>query len=87
MMHSRYFMGWNGCLGEGLFGGIWGWLIGIGLILLTAALIYLLVRRGKSKSANSSAIEALGIKFAKGEITEGEYNNRKSVLLGKQVKS
>jgi len=82
-MHSRFFIGSGSCMGSGIFGGIWGWLIGIGVVLLIAAVIYLLVSKNKKTTVNASALATLDTKFAQGEITIEEYQKRKSVLTGK----
>ncbi|MCD6321671.1 MAG: SHOCT domain-containing protein [Clostridiales bacterium] len=83
MMHSRYFIGNGSCFGAGIFGGIWGWLIVIGVVLLITAVVYLLVSKNKKTAVNASALETLDTKFAQGEVTIEEYQKRKSVLTGK----
>lgn len=62
----------------------WSWgycaLMGLGLLLLIVAVI-LIVRSTRRKSQNSfKAIEILKTKYALGEITQEEFEQRKSVL-------
>ncbi len=83
MMHSRYFIGNGSCFGAGNFGGIWGWLIVIGVAMLITAAIYLLVSKNKKTTVNASAFATLDTKFAQGDITIEEYQKRKNVLKGK----
>lgn len=83
MMHSRYIIGNGSCFGSGNFGGIWGWLIVIGVVLLIAAAVYLLASKNKKSTVNAKALETLDTKFAQGEVTIEEYQTRKNVLMGK----
>ena len=79
MMHWGYFGG------PGFFTGGGGWMIafGIGQILLFALLIYAIVKfvkRNEKQPTNSGAIQLLNERYAKGEIDEAEYMQRKEVL-------
>ena len=42
-----------------------------------------IVKRNKRPNAYSNALETLKINYAKGEITEDEYNKRKNVIENK----
>lgn len=69
--------------GYGLLGGVWGWLIGLGLVVILGAVIYFAISNNRRVTPSSDALEILKTKFAKGEISIEEYQNRKSVLSGK----
>jgi uncharacterized membrane protein len=69
-------------MGHSMAGG-WSWLIGIGAALLLAALLYFAITGSKKKAQDNDVLEALKMKFVKGEITEDEYMEKKSVLKGK----
>jgi len=61
--------------------GIWGGIImGFGILILILGAIYLYKQNNNN---NSDALELLKMKFVKGEITEEEYINKKSILLKK----
>jgi putative membrane protein len=86
--YGRGFGGGNGgygnfnCLnnfGYGYFGG-WGILIMIGVLILTALLIFFIVHNKNKKLQNQSAMETLKMKYVQGEITEEEFLRRKSLL-------
>ncbi len=83
MMFNRgTFQGMN--FGQGCGLGGWGWLIGLGAVLLIIAVTYLIVQRNRrSVTTNSSALELLKMKFVQGEITQEEYEKRKNVLESK----
>lgn len=75
MMYNRF-------MGYGIFNSGWSILLVIGVILTVLAIGYLILKRNKTTSGNS-AQEILDQKYVSGEITEEEYNKRKSVLIGK----
>lgn len=85
MYHSRYFIGSGLCGSSGLFGGLWGWFIAVGFIILIATVIFLLISKRRHPASSSGALGELDRKFALGEITEEEYLRRKSILKGKKV--
>lgn len=61
----------------------WGWILGIiVLILLIWLIIRMLDRRGPSKGSegSDSAMDILKKRYARGEITKEEFNNRKKDL-------
>lgn len=63
----------------------WGWVMGIGMLLvlvLVVVLVYFLVREsGKGTSKDGAgALDALDHRFARGEIDEDEYRNRREIL-------
>jgi putative membrane protein len=64
----------------------WGWVMGIGVLLvlvLIAALVFFLVResgRNSSGAGGPSAQDALDHRFARGEIDEDEYRKRRDIL-------
>jgi putative membrane protein len=61
--------------------GIWGGIImGFGILVLILGAIYLYKH---NTNTNNDALEFLKKKFVKGEITEEEYLNKKSLLLKK----
>jgi len=79
-MYGREMFNNGGCFGNGFMGSGWHWLIGIGILLIIIAVTYLLVKKGKKSTPSGNALETLKMKFAQGEITEEEYNQRKKVL-------
>jgi putative membrane protein len=60
-------------------------LVGLALPLVTIYLLFRLVRNTEPKSSRSSpwptAIELLEERFAKGEVSEEQYRERKRVLI------
>ncbi len=70
-----------GCPFFGMQGyGFWG----MGLFLLAVAvLVIVLVKRNRNQSGHKIAADALDMRFAKGEISEDEYLQKKRVLQGK----
>lgn len=74
-------MGW----GYGMMGG-WSGVMLIPLILI-GVIVYAVIKisSGNSNVRNtgqySSSLEILNERFAKGELTEEEYNQRKAVLM------
>ena len=80
MMHGRGFFNGNMLWGGGILGSVWFWLIVVGVIIAVTAIIYLAVRNHKSYKPADSALETLNTRFAKGEITEEEYNKRKEII-------
>jgi len=83
MMHSRGIFYNTHWMGYGFWLNGWNWLIGLGVLLLIVALTYFIVKRNKRPNAYSNALETLKINYAKGEITEDEYNKRKNVIENK----
>ena len=49
-------------------------------VLFVAALVVIIVLAAKKKPAADSAVEALKLRYIKGEITEEEYQKMKSVI-------
>lgn len=71
------------CLtGYGMHGGFMGFMMIFWLVII-AAVVYFLFKKYNSTSNNNDALELLRLKFAKGEITEEEYINKKNVLMKK----
>ena len=58
--------------------GAWLWL-GVWVVALLA-MVWLLVRGGSSRSATDDPIETLRARFARGEITEAEYEQARRLL-------
>lgn len=80
-MYGRGYNGINSCFGP------YGFMhngIGMGIMLLVflvaAIVIILLVKRYKKNSIYNGAIEALKLRFVKGEITEEEYSKMKKLI-------
>ena len=73
----RYGYGYGMMNGVGIWGGI---IMGFGILILILGAIYLYKQNNNN---NSDALELLKMKFVKGEITEEEYINKKSILLKK----
>lgn len=76
-------MGWN----DGMMSGFsirMGWLGGLVQLLLLIAVIYLvvlLIKKVNDKSETGRQVESiLKERFARGEITEDEYNKMKKIL-------
>ena len=80
MMAGRGFMGRAGHMGMGYFGGGWSWIVIVGVVLLAITLIYFAVKKRNNNTQSYGAIDALKMKFAQGEITEKEYQDRKDIL-------
>ncbi|ADD02253.1 Protein of unknown function DUF2078, membrane [Thermoanaerobacter mathranii subsp. mathranii str. A3] len=79
MMRMMYGWGW----GYGIGGFIWNivWMaIEIGLIVAAIYLIVLLFRGTKNRNKEKDAIEILKERYARGEISEEEYLERKKRL-------
>jgi len=77
MMH----WGWGYGMG---FGMILWWAVVIGLIVLVIYGLTNIFRNQPSKKEfnnNDSSLEILKERFAKGEINEEEYENKKKILL------
>lgn len=68
--------------GYGMQGGFMGFTMIFWLIII-AAIVYFIYKKYNSTSSNSEALELLRLKFAKGEINEEEYLNKKNVLMKK----
>ncbi|NLJ97009.1 MAG: hypothetical protein GX321_07615 [Clostridiales bacterium] len=82
MMHRYFNQGVNNkdlCQGFVHFNSGWNFIIGVGLIITIALLIYIFVNN-KKKEATSEAFEVLKLQFVKGEISEEEFYRRKSLL-------
>ncbi|HEY5509077.1 MAG TPA: SHOCT domain-containing protein [Paludibacter sp.] len=73
----RYDYGYGMMNGFGIWGGI---IMGFGLLVLILVAIYFYKQ---NNNTNNDALELLKMKFVKGEITEEEYVNKKSILLKK----
>lgn len=78
MMFGRGFYGAGSC-------GFFGPMMMIGVVILIFIIVYLLLKSNKSKSSesridDSNALAILKEKFAKGDITEEEYLNKKNIL-------
>lgn len=73
----RYGYGYEMMNGFGIW---WAIIIGVGLLALILVAIYFYKQ---NNNTNSDALELLKMKFVKGEITEEEYESKKSVLLKK----
>ena len=74
---------WGYLGGPGFMTGGWMLAFGIARVLVFALIIYGIVRFVRSKNkigAYSSAIEVLNERYARGEIDETEYMERKTVL-------
>ncbi|WP_130806087.1 SHOCT domain-containing protein [Senegalia massiliensis] len=58
------------------------WLIPIVLLLIIGISLFMIRKNNKknSKESNSSALEILNERYAKGEIDEEEYNRKKNNL-------
>lgn len=77
--------GYNGigsCFGaaSGLMYGGGGMIIMLGFIVLTMIGVFFLSKKKSRHHEESTALEALKIKLAKGEITEEEYYKYKTIL-------
>ena len=71
-------------IGRHALGGVhMGFMMFFWLILIVAALYFIYKKYNSGSSGNNEALELLKLKFVKGEITEEEYINKKSVLLKK----
>lgn len=68
------FMGGHGLFGMGLMGGGF-WLTGIAFLLIVFAAVYLFNRNGHPKT--TSALEILDQEYAKGNISDDDYQKRK----------
>ncbi|MET1248200.1 SHOCT domain-containing protein [Sporolactobacillus sp. STCC-11] len=76
-------MGWNGGMMNGYVIGMGfiGWLVQIALFIAVIYLAFALIRRVNNKSENTNRYESiLKERFARGDITEDEYNKMKKIL-------
>ncbi len=86
MMFGRGFYGAGSC-------GFFGPMMMIGVVILVVVIVFLLLKSNKSSDTksnlskatesridDSNALAILKEKFAKGEITEEEYLNKKNIL-------
>ena len=73
----RYGYGYEMMNGFGIWGGI---IMGFGLLILILVVLYFYKQ---NNNTNNDALELLKMKFVKGEITEEEYVNKRSILLKK----
>ncbi len=82
---SYYWMGpWHTMWG-GPGWGLW-WFFPLLMLLMIGACIYLMLRMGGHRhgdSRDSSALRILSERFAKGEISREEFEEKKLVLGGK----
>lgn len=83
--------GFSGGMVRGFDGGLgggflfpWMHLIDLGVLVLIIILGYRLFKSYKKQNTINSAIEILNIKFAKGEISEEEYLNKKNLIKVKK---
>jgi uncharacterized membrane protein len=80
MMHTGRFFYEGMFWGHSLLGSVWFWLIALGVVVAVVAAIYLIAKGKNVPNTNQGALETLDMKFAKGEITQEEYQSRKSVI-------
>jgi len=73
----RYGYGYGMMNGFGIWGGI---IMGFCLLILILVVLYY---HKQNNNTNTDALELLKMKFVKGEITEEEYLNKRSILLKK----
>jgi len=71
--------------GYGMMGYGWGWFMMIGVVVLTvlgivALINYLQLSSKTNGHSNNNALNILNERYARGEITEEEYNQKKSQL-------
>jgi putative membrane protein len=57
--------------------------IGIAVTVLIVVLVILLIKRNHKTGSTDEALELLKLKYVKGEITEEEFQQKKSVLTQK----
>jgi len=74
----------NGFCGFGRWGnfgsGDWSLLIGLGIIVVIALIIFYIVHNNKKNETKNNAYDILQMKFVQGTITEEEYLRRKDIL-------
>lgn len=66
--------------GWGMGLGDWGWMA-VWIVAL-AALVWLIIAGFRDRAPRDDAIDILRARFARGEITQDEYERARSVLLG-----
>jgi putative membrane protein len=73
--------GWNHMMGYG--GGILMWFL---FLILVAVVVYLVIQSTRARTGDGApketAMEILKKRFARGEITKEEYEERKRILEG-----
>lgn len=69
-------------IGHG-WGMLWGWLAGLLVLFLVVWLVVKLAGRNNRSpdSVEKSALDILNERYARGEINEAEYKNRKKDLM------
>jgi putative membrane protein len=71
--------------GYGMMGYGWGWFMMIGIVILTvlgivALINYLQLSTKTVGRSSNNALSILNERYARGEITEEEYNQKRSQL-------
>ena len=71
--------------GDGHMGGGWCWVMGVGWLILLAAVVAIaiaLTRNHRSGGSRRSAHDTLDERFARGEVDAEEYQTRRDLLRG-----
>jgi putative membrane protein len=80
MMFGNGFNGIGNCFGYGLMRGGGGMIIMLAVTALIVAGIVFFARRKTRRNTDNAALDALKMRFARGEITDEEYLKRKTIL-------
>jgi len=81
-MFHRGFGGTGPCWGfaNGFFHGGWGMLIMAAILIGAGFLIFMIVKKRNNRNSSMDALEQLKLRYAKGELSEEEYAQKKKVL-------
>lgn len=84
MMFGRGFGHWSQCgwFGSRFFYGGWGMVIAAVLFIAVIAVAIYLLKRNRGHQSGSDALQALQMRYVKGEISEEEYVQKKKMLQG-----
>lgn len=79
-MGETYHHGWNGGMGGGWFGFGMMFLWVLVLVAVVVAFVYWAFGKGKSDESESNAMEILRERYARGDIDEEEFRERRRSL-------
>jgi len=82
---GNVFRGFGERIGNGMYMFPWMHLIDLVFFVLIIFLGYMMFKSYKRQISINSALEILNIKFAKGEISEEEYLNKRNLIRSNKI--